>query len=259
MDLGLQGKVAAITGGSEGVGKAAAIRFAQEGAKVAICARRPDVLEAAAQEVRAAGGEVLALSTDVLVPGQVEAFIQRTIDTFGGLDILVNNVGTSSAMAFESVTDETWQEDFDLKLFSAIRASRTAIPSIRARGGGRIINITTVGGKHPGASSVPTTVTRAAGIALTKALSKDLAKDNILVNTVCISLAKSGQTSRNALRRFPGRTLEDAYAEMGKNHPLGRIGEAEEVGDVIVFLASARASFVSGASVNVDGGISSVV
>ncbi|MSQ27459.1 MAG: SDR family oxidoreductase [Dehalococcoidia bacterium] len=259
MDLGLRGKVAVITGGSEGIGRAAAIEFAREGAHVAICARRADVLEAAAGQVKAAGGDVLAVSLDVTEPGRLEAFVQQAIDRWGGVDILLNNVGTSAAGAFETVTDEIWQQDLDLKFFSAVRATRVAIPSMRARGGGRIINITTVGGKQPGASSVPTTVTRAAGIALTKAMSKDLAKDNILVNTVCVSLAKSGQTSRRGMARNPGRSLDEVYADMGARLPLGRVAEAEEVANVIVFLASARASYITGASVNVDGGLSGAV
>ena len=260
MDLGLRGKVAVITGGSEGIGKATAMALASEGARVAICARRPDVLEAAAEEVRkGSGGEVLAVPTDVIDPPQMDRFLQQVLDTWGGIDILVNNVGTSSAATFENVSDEAWQADLDLKLYSAIRASRAAIPSMRARGGGRIINVTTVGGKAPGPNSLPTNVTRAAGIALTKALSKELAKDNILVNTVCVSVAKSGQTSRSTRRLYPNLSLEEGYQERGKRLPLGRIAEAEEVADVIAFLASECASFVTGASVNVDGGVSAVV
>ena len=259
MDLGLNGKVAAITGGSEGIGKAAALAMAAEGAKVAICARRPDVLDAAAEEISLeTKGDVLAVPTDVMVPGNVEAFVQAAIDRWGGIDILVNNVGTSAAGSFESVSDEGWQADFELKVFSAIRACRTAIPSMRSRGGGRIINVLNVGAKAPGANSVPTSVSRAAGLALTKALSKELAKDNILVNSIHISLIKSGQISRSAARRHPGLSLEDAYKEMGKAIPLGRPGEAREAGEVIAFLASARASFVTGAAINVDGGAAAV-
>lgn len=259
MDLGLTGKVAAITGASEGIGKAAAMSLAAEGARVAICARREDVLQAAAEEIRReTKGDVLPVSLDVMQAGAVEGFVQRAIDTWGGIDILVNNVGTSFAQSFESVSDEGWQADFELKVYSAIRAARVAIPSMRARGGGRIINVLNVGAKAPGANSVPTSVSRAAGLALTKALSKELAKDNILVNSIHISLIKSGQINRNAGRRFPGMTLEEAYKEMGKAIPLGRPGEAKEAGDVICFLASDRASFVTGTAINVDGGAAAV-
>lgn len=260
MDMGLKGKVAAITGGSEGIGKATALLLAAEGARVAICARRKDVLEAAAEEIRQdTQGEVLAVSCDVTQPGQVENFVQQALSRWGGIDILVNNVGTSFAQSFESVTDEGWQSDLDLKLYSAIRAARVAIPSMRSRGGGRIVNVLNIGGKAPGANSVPTSVSRAAGLALTKALSKELAKDNILVNAICIGLIKSGQTSRGAARRHPDLSLDAAFKEMGARVPLGRIGEAEEAASVITFLASARGSYVTGSAINVDGGTSAVL
>ncbi len=260
MDLGLNSKIAVVTGSSEGIGKATATALAQEGAKVAICARRPDQLESAAQEIRSAsGGEVLAVPTDVMQPDQLEAFLQRVIDTWGGIDILVNNAGTAASGAFESVSDETWKSDMELKLFGAIRTSRIAIPVMRARGGGRIINITQILGKQPPANSVPTSVTRAAGIALTKELSKELAKDKILVNTICVNLVKSGQMARSAQRNYPGMSVEEGWAEMGKSVPLGRMAEAEEVANVIAFLASDRASYLTGAAINVDGGASGAV
>ncbi len=259
MDLGLTGKVAAITGGSEGIGKASALVLAGEGAKVAICARRLDVLEAAAEQVcKETGREVLALTADVTAPADMERFLESTVRAYGGLDILVNNAGRAAGNPFESVTDLAWQDDLELKVFAAIRTSRVAIPVMRARGGGRIINVTQIAGKTPAAESVPSSVSRAAGIALTKAMSKELAKDNILVNTVVVSLIKSGQISRNALRRYPNLSLDEAYAEMGKNIPLGRIGEAEEVASVVAFLASGRASFVTGTAINVDGGVCAV-
>jgi 3-oxoacyl-[acyl-carrier protein] reductase len=257
MELGLRGKVAAITGGSEGIGKATAMRLAQEGAKVAICARRADVLQQAADEIKNAGGEVFAHVTDVTKAAEIERFIAETVKQFGRLDILVNNAGTSNANHFETVTDEVWQQDLELKLFGAIRASRAAIPHMKRQGGGRIINLTMVGGKQPAAKSLPTTVSRAAGLALTKALSKDMAEHNILVNTVCVGLIKSGQIARGAARR--GLPVEEHFAQLGKNVPLGRIGEAEEVANVITFLASDAASYVTGASINVDGGTSGVV
>jgi NAD(P)-dependent dehydrogenase (short-subunit alcohol dehydrogenase family) len=257
MELGLKGKVAAITGGSEGIGKATALRLAMEGAKVAICARRENVLHQAAAEIRNAGGVVLTVIADVTKAEDIECFITETVKQFGRLDILVNNAGTSNANHFESVTDEVWEQDLQLKLFAAIRASRVAIPHMKKQGGGRIINLTMVGGKQPGAKSLPTTVSRAAGLALTKALSKDMAEHNILVNTVSVGLIKSGQITRNAGRR--GLTPEQFYEQVGKNIPLGRIGEAEEVANVIAFLASEAASYVTGASINVDGGTSGVL
>ena len=263
MDLGLKDKVALVTGGSEGIGKAAASRLAAEGASVVICARRPDVLEAAAADIRdTTGGEVTPVRTDVSVPEQLDALFETIVGTYGRLDILVNNAGTSAGGYFGDVTDEAWQADLDLKLYGAIRCSRLAIPHMKAQGGGRIINVTNLGGKAPGPRSVPTSVTRAAGIALTKALSKDYAADNILVNTVCLGLLKSAQIQRmwdRAREETPDLTLDAWYAEQGEGVPLGRVGESEEAGDVIAFLASERASYVTGVAVNIDGGTSTVV
>ena len=260
MDLGLAGKVAVVTGGSEGIGKAAAWRMADEGAAVVICARRADVLEAAAQELRdSTGGDVTGVPTDVSQPDQIQRLFDAVIDRHGRLDILVNNAGTSAAGHFGDTTDEAWRDDLDLKLFGAIRCSRLAIPHMRRVGGGRIINVTNLGGKAPGARSVPTSVSRAAGIALTKAMSKDYAADNILVNTICIGLIKSGQNDRRWMREAPDMSRDDFYAQRGEAIPLGRVGESEEAGDVIAFLASQRASYLTGVAINVDGGTSTVV
>ena len=263
MDLGLHGKVAIITGGSEGIGKAAAISMAAEGADVVIAARRADVLEAAADEIRAVSNHrVIALPTDVMVAEQVQSLIDTTMAELGRVDILVNNAGTSAGGPFLSVSDEGWQHDLDLKLYGAIRASRLAVPIMRGQGGGRIVNVTNLGAKAPGAASVPTSVSRAAGVALTKAMSKEFAADNILVNTVCIGLIKSGQheTRYRAMRESdPDLTLDKFYADMGDRVPLGRVGEGAEAGDVIAFLASERASYLTGIAVNIDGGTSPVV
>ena len=252
MDLGLKDKVAIITGGSYGIGRAAAWRLAYEGARVAICARRKEVLEQAAEEIR-------VRTEGVVIPIQADVSISH----FGRIDILVNNAGQSAAAPFESVTEEQWQADFDLKLWAAMRFCRATIPHMRNVGGGRIINVTNLGGRTPGASSVPTSVSRAAGIAVTKAMSKDLGKDNILVNTVCIGFIKSGQHEgryEQARAQDPNLTLDAFYKQMadGRN-PLGRVGEAEEAGDVIAFLASERASYLTGIAVNIDGGASPVV
>ena len=260
MDLGLKGKVAIVTGGSEGIGKAAAKRLAGEGANVAICARRADVLEKAAGEIKVdGGGEVMVAAADVTRHDQLKDMFAKVIDTYGHLDILVNNAGTAAGGYFGDVTDEAWHADLDLKLFAAIRCSRLAIPHMKDQGGGRIINVTNLGGKAPGPRSVPTSVSRAAGIALTKAMSKDYAADNILVNTVCIGLIKSGQNERHWEEQRPDLTLDEYYAFRGKAVPLGRVGESEEAGDVIAFLASERASYLTGVAINIDGGTSAMV
>jgi 3-oxoacyl-[acyl-carrier protein] reductase len=262
MDLGLKGKVAIITGGSEGIGRAAAQSLGREGASVVICARRADVLMKTAQDVaEATGAEIVPVVADVTNPENVERLVQTAIDRFGRLDVLVNNAGTSAAGPFESVTDEAWQSDLDLKLFGAIRATRAAIPHLRTAGGGSIVNVLNIGAKQPGARSVPTSVSRAAGMALMKALSKELAGDNIRVNAINIGLIKSGQNQRRWESMGRPGTLDEFYAESAKQMgiPLGRVGEADEVGDLIAFLCSSRGTYISGVSINMDGGTSAVV
>lgn len=262
MDLGLNGKIALVTGGSEGIGFAAAKELASEGAKVIICARREDVLADAANAIKSdAGTEVSTICCDITNPSEVDNMFQKIVDT-GGLDILVNNAGTSSAGLFHETSDETWKYDIELKVFGAIRCSRHAVPIMKKRGGGRIVNITTPGGKAPTAASVPTSVSRAAGIALTKEMSKDYASDNILVNTVCVGLIKSGQHEtrwRNSIQAEPSLTLDSFYQSMGSGVPMGRVGEAREVAGLIAFLVSERGSYITGTAINVDGGSSPVV
>lgn len=260
MDLGLVGRVALVTGGSAGIGKATAWSLAREGARVAICARTQPVVEQVAEEIRhETETDVLAIAADVRDAAEVERLVATVVERLGPPTILVNNAGASAAAPFERVGDEEWQADLDLKLMAAVRTSRLVVPHMRAAGGGQIINVTNVGAKQPGAGSLPTSVSRAAGIALTKAMSKDLAPANIRVNTVCIGLIKSDQIERAARRRFPDLPLEQAWARMGEGIPLGRVGESEEAADVITFLVSDRAGYITGVAVNIDGGTSGVV
>jgi 3-oxoacyl-[acyl-carrier protein] reductase len=260
MDLGLQGKVVAITGGSDGIGRATAFCFCEEGVRVAICARREDVLQNTAKEIESAtGGEVLAIRADVTNPADCERFIERTIERFGRLDILVNNAGRSSAMPFEQADDEVWREDIEVELYGAIRCMRLAIPYMRKQGGGRIINMTTIAGKQPGVQSIPSSVTRAAGINLTKAVANAYAADNILVNTICLGRLKSAQWTRRWQAQFPHMTLDEFYTRQGASIPLKRLGEAEDVADLVCFLASERARYITGTAINIDGGISGAV
>jgi 3-oxoacyl-[acyl-carrier protein] reductase len=257
LELGLAGKVAIVTGGSEGLGRACVERFARSGAKVAACARRKDVLERNMDDIRrSTGAEILAMATDVTHPSEVEAFVAATVAQFGGVDILVNNAGTSLAAGFEQVEEATWQYDFDLKVMGAIRLCRLVIPHMKRRGGGRIINVTTVGGKAPAVRSLPTSVSRAAGINLTKSLAHEYAPDKILVNTICLGLVKSAQHERRAKG-----DLEAHYREVAEKRklPLGRFGEAHEFADLVAFLASERAAYITGTAINFDGGISAAV
>ena len=252
LDLGLTGKVAIVTGGSEGLGRATGMRFAAEGCHVMICARRKDVLEQASKAIRKETGvQVRAQPADVTRPADEEAVVNATIAAHGGVDILVNNAGTSMAGSFESMDDAAWTADIDVKLMAAIRFCRLVIPQMKKRGGGRIVNVTTVGGKVPVARALPTSVTRAAGINLTKSLANEYASDHILVNTVCLGLVKSAQWERRAKG-----DLEGYYREVAKRVPVGRVGEAEEFADLVAFLCSARAAYITGAAINFDGGMS---
>lgn len=257
MELGLKGKVAIVTGGTEGIGKATALTLAREGAKVAICARGKPLLDATAAEITKAGGEVLAMSADMSKAADCKNFIEAVAQKFGRIDILVNNAGTSKRGKFLELQDEEWAADIELKVFGAIRCTRLAIPHMKKQGSGRVINITISAAKQPGPESYPTSISRAAGLAMTKALSKEFAADNILVNTICIGKIKSGQHERRYTK--DGISAEEYYGKLGKDIPMKRAGEAQEVANVIAFLVSDAASYVTGTSINLDGGISGVL
>jgi 3-oxoacyl-[acyl-carrier protein] reductase len=257
MELGLRGKVAAVTGGTEGIGRATVLKLVQEGVKVAFCARRQALLDAFADELKKMGGDVLAVAADAAREGDMERFIEETVKRYGRVDIVVNNAGGTGQSPFDKVDDAAWQHDINIKVFAQIRTTRTAVPHMKKQGGGRIINLNMVGAKQPFAGSFPTTVSRAAGLALTKALSKEYAGDNILVNAVAVGKIKSMQQERRAARQ--GISVAEHYEKTGKTVPLGRMGEAEEVANVITFLASDAASYVTGVCINVDGGQSGVL
>ena len=260
MDLGITGKVGIVTGGTHGIGRAAAERLSAEGAKVAIVARTQSDLDRVATEISGVTGQaVVGIATDVRDEASVRAMVEAVAARWGRIDILVNNAGTSSGARFADMTNEQVMEDFTLKVMGAIYCTRHALPYLK-RNGGAICNTTTPGGKAPGAGSQPTALSRASGISLTKAWSKEFAADGVRVNTVCVGTLKSRQHYRRweAMQR-PDYTLEDHYSNAGSRIPMGRVGEASEAGDVIAFLCSEGASYVTGASVNVDGGTSPVV
>lgn len=257
MDLGLKGRVAIITGSTEGIGKAAALNFAQQGAKVAICSRDADKVKQTVAEIEAAGGEVFGMAADISKAADIEQFISAAAARFGRIDILVNNAGSSQRGAFLETEDAKWASDFELKVFGAIRCTRLAVPHMIKQGDGRVINITNVAAKQPGAGSGPTSISRAAGLALTKMLSKEFAAQNILVNTVVIGKIKSGQHERT--RKKLGLEPAAYFTQVAADIPMGRMGETAEAANAIVFLASNLATYVTGTSLNLDGGLSGVL
>ena len=252
MDLELTDKIAIVTGSSKGLGLASARALAAEGCRVTICARGEAALNGAATDLRALARDdsrVLAVVADVSTAEGVEAVIRRTSDTFGGLDILVNNVGLARGGGIVETTDGEWQEALDQTLFPAVRASRLAVPLMRRRGGGAIVMIASIWGRESGGRMTYNAV-KAAEISLAKAMAQQLAPDNIRVNSVAPGSI-----------RFPGgswdrRVQEDPEgmaAFVRRELPFGRFGRPEEVGAVVAFLVSPRASWISGASVPVDG------
>lgn len=259
MDINLAGRTALITGGSKGLGLAMATRMAASGADIAILARDPTGLAQAAETIRTtARGRVEAISCNVADPEAVQAGFAQVMQHFGRVDILVNNAGTSRAMPFENVTDAIWQEDLDLKLFAAIRFARLVWPQMQARSWGRVINVLNIGAKAPKAGSAPTTISRAAGLALTKVLAGEGAPHNILVNALHVGLIVSDQWVQRHKSQGSNQPFPAFLEAMAKPIPLGRMGEAEEFANVACFLASDQASYLTGTSINVDGNLSPV-
>jgi NAD(P)-dependent dehydrogenase (short-subunit alcohol dehydrogenase family) len=258
--LGLEGRVALVTGASDGLGRATALRLAEEGAAVALCARGEGRLRRVAEEVRRRGGTALDLVADVSRGPDVERLVAATLERLGRIDVLVNNAGTSAARPFDAVDDAAWQADLDLKVFGAIRTTRLCLPALRRAGGGAIVNVLNIGARQPGPSSLPTAASRAAGLAITKALSKELGPDRIRVNAVLIGLVKSGQWERRWEAAGRPGPLEDFYAQAAREHgvPLGRIGEAEELAALVAFLVSDQAAYITGVAINFDGGLAGV-
>ncbi|MFT5506980.1 MAG: 3-oxoacyl-[acyl-carrier protein] reductase [Hyphomicrobiaceae bacterium] len=258
MQVTMNGRNALITGGSLGIGRAIASRFVESGGNVALVARRQDVLDEAKAEVQKISNcKVIAVSADVGTAEGCQAAIDQVTAELGQIDILVNNAGTSRRGDFESITDEMWQNDIDLKLFGAIRLARAAMPGMKERKWGRIINVLNTGAKAPPASGAPTAVTRAAGMALTKVLAGEGAKHNVLVNAVLVGRIESDQWVQRA--KVANKDVSQIYKEMSDVVPMGRIGTAEEFANIVTMLASDQGSYVTGTAINIDGGMSPVV
>ena len=261
MDIRLDGKSAVVTGGSKGLGLAIAEEYAASGADVAILARDPGTLAEAKAKIqgRAAGGKVAAISCDVSRAADIRKAYDQLMSEFGKVDIFVNNAGQSTRGPSETLTDEMWQADLDLKLFAQIRFCRLVFPQMKERRWGRIISVLNIGAKAPGADSAPTSVSRAAQMAFTKALSQEGAPHNVLVNSLHVGVIVSDQIVRRHRREGANVSLDDFIAQAGRDIPLGRMGRAEEFASVATFLASDAASYVTGCAINVDGGRSPVV
>ena len=261
MELRMNGRNALITGGSQGIGRAIAKHFAGAGANVAIVARGQKGAGRGAGRGRRGQqcqGHRPSPPTSALRRAAARPSRPRR-RRFGQIDVLVNNAGTSQRGAFEEVSDELWQNDIDLKLFAAIRLCRQAFPGMKARRWGRIVNILNIGAKAPQATSAPTSVTRAAGMALTKVLSAEGAPHNVLVNALLVGRIQSNQWVKRHATEGKGRSLEAYYAEMGKSIPMGRLGTADEFANMALFLASDAGSYITGTAINIDGGLSPVV
>ena len=251
MDLGIAGKVVIVTGGSRGLGRQSALALAREGVRVAICARTESTLQETAQELKALGGQALGVVADVTDPQAMEPFQRQVVAELGAVDILVNNVGGSRGRTVMETTDDQLTETFNLNLYSALRLIRLVVPGMKEQRWGRIINITSIYGREYGGGSSYMAV-KAALIAMSKHMAIDLAKDGILVNSVAPgSIAFPG----GGWARFQAEQPPEVVREfIDRNLPMARFGWPEPIGDTVAFLASERASLITGTCINVDGG-----
>jgi len=259
VELGLTGRRAVVTGGSKGLGKAIAAELLAEGAAVAICSRHVGELEQTAAELRAtaaAGRQLLALPCDVTDPAQVTDFVAAASAALGGLDILVNNAGGARPGRFATLTDDDWHDDIEVKLLSQIRCIRAALPHLRSSAAPRVININALYARYPDPAFLASSVNRASCLSLSKALSIELGAEGILVNSVNIGFVETPQWENIHRKRAPEMPADEFFGQLAKAEvPLGRFGRSDEVAGLVAFLASDRASYIAGASIDVGGGM----
>lgn len=257
MDLGLGDKVAFVAGASEGLGKAAALELSREGARVAICSRSEQAVQAAAREIEAeTGNPVLAVVADVTVPEQVGSAIERTVEQFGGLHVLVTNAGGAPGGRFGDLDNQMWQRGWELNFLSNVNLIRAALPHLRQAGWGRIIAITSISVKQPLDDLLLSNTVRPGVVGLVRSLATQLAPEGITVNNVAPGFTATARVSHifEDRARRDGISEEEATRAVTSAIPVGRMGEPEEQAAVIAFLASERASFVTGQTILVDGG-----
>lgn len=261
MDLELKGRVAIVTGGSKGIGRAIAKSLANEGVNVVICARGAEALAATENEIKQSGGNVLTVSADVTDPESVRNVVVAAIERFGGLDILVNSAGGVSKFAdFLKLADDDWLEAFKLNVMGVVYFVRYALPSLRQSHAARIINISSISGVQPGSYNPHYTTVKAAVISLSKYLANQFAGDGILVNVVCAGPVHSDFWDRNIQHIANSRNIPFAEArgqlevEEASKIPLGRVGEGDDVAGLVTFLASDKAAWVTGSCFHVNGG-----
>ncbi len=257
MELGIQGKVALVAAASKGLGKATALALAEEGCAVAIAARNEADLALAAEEIRrTTGSTILPVRADVSRAADCEALVARVRAELGPVEILVNNAGGPPPGTFTDVTDEDWLAAFQLNLMSAVRLTRLVLPEMRSRRWGRIINIVSLAVKQPIPNLILSNAVRAGVVAMAKTLAGQVAAEGITVNNVCPGYMLTDRVRALAADRAAreGRTVEEVLAESQAAIPMGRLGRPEELAALIAFLASEKASYITGATIQVDGG-----
>jgi 3-oxoacyl-[acyl-carrier protein] reductase len=254
MDLGLKGKTALVTAASKGMGRACAMGFAAEGARVVMCARTEADLKRAADEIRTkTGAEVLAMPADVTRPADVTALVGRARETFGGVDVLVANCGGPPRGSLDEMSDDQWRGAFEVSVLSVVRLIREVLPDMRQRKWGRILTIQSISVKQPVDGLLLSNAVRPGVAGLVKTLSPELGKDNITINVVCPGRIMTDRFLGGA--KQAGLPVDEYVARSSTEIPLRRVGTPEEFANVILFLASERASYVTGVALQVDGGL----